>query len=416
MNEYKRSKRSPAILAGIAVILLLALVTACQKESEEPSGDTYLIDYTLHHLNSPEIIQAFLSAFAMEYPEAGNILENSDYGIKVYIMTYRTHYKDSLITASGLVCLPAADGNFPVISFQNGTNTAHDHCPTKDPYDEGYFLMQAMASNGYIVLIPDYIGFGAAEEILHPYYHRVSTNNAVIDMLHAFDEMKLKSDILAGSTDHTYLMGYSQGGWATLSVLDALENGEEAGINITAASCGAGAYDLMTMSTNILNLDTYPGPHYLPYFIYSKQDMGLLQEPLDKFFKTPYLEKIPQLFDGSLTNDEVNSQLTDQIPDLVTVSLIDDFQDGQEYGRLRELLAENSVYAWDTNIKLHFYHGTADQHVPPEQSSMIYNNFLAAGANPDLVGYTEFSGLDHGSGLFPWGISSITWFNTLENK
>jgi len=211
-------------------------------------------------------------------------------------------------------------------------------------------------------------------------------------------------------------MGYSQGGWATLSAFDEIENGGETDINIAAVSCGAGAYDLMTMSTYVLGQETFPGPLYLPYFIYSQMDMGLIQDPLEKYFKSPYVEKIPQLFDGSKTNSEVVAELTDQIADLVTDNLRNNFQTGQDFSRLREVLAENSVTAWNTGKKLHFYHGTDDLNIPPEQSLNMYNDFIDAGADPNQVSLFELNGLDHGTGLIPWGILTLNWFNALEDK
>jgi pimeloyl-ACP methyl ester carboxylesterase len=401
---------------GFLVFLLLFLVVSCNKENDDQGNDTYLVDYTANYTYSLQTVQSFLSLLTDQYPEANSIKDNAQYSVQVYTIHYKTHYLDSLITASGLVCMPVADEAFPVISFQNGTNTAHDNAPTEDLFDQSYILLEIMASNGYIILIPDYIGFGSSESILHPYYHRTTTNNAVIDMMHAFNEMQVNNDILAGSNDKTYLMGYSQGGWATLSVLDEIENGEETGINVAATSCGAGAYDLTAMANYIFNVGTYPGPLYLPYFLYSEMDLGLLTDPLDRYFKSPYAERIPQLFNGSYSNDEVDAQLTDQISDLVTDALIDNFETGQDFSKLRELLVENSVTAWNTDAKIRFYHGTEDLTVPPEQSSAMYNDFIVAGADADKVGFYELNGMDHGSGLLPWGILTLNWFNAIKDN
>lgn len=401
---------------SLLLILLLGLTAACKKETNEPVEDTYLVDYSLNHFYPLETLQAFLAGTVEEYPEAAGLLENALYGIQVYIIEYKTHYRDSLVTASGLVCLPMADGTFPVISFQNGTNTKHDDAPSKAPFNESFLLLETMASNGYIVLIPDYVGFGSSEDIIHPYYHKASSNNAVIDMLLAFNEMEQKPDILPGKSDHTYLMGYSQGGWATLAAVEEIENGYHPGMSITAASCGAGAYYLITMTDYVLGQETYPGPVYLPYFIYSQQTLGMLTDPLDKYFKLPYAGKIPVLFDGSYSNDEVNAELTDQIADLVTDALRLNFETGQDFSKLRERLAENSIIAWNTDTKIHLYHGTADQNVPPEQSQSLYQNFMIAGADPYTVEYFGLFDKDHGSGVMPWGIATINWLNGLENK
>jgi|WetSurSiteA1Bulk_404760.scaffolds.fasta_scaffold00243_9 pimeloyl-ACP methyl ester carboxylesterase len=418
MKKYIKHPDSgtfPVFASGWPVILFLVLVVSCQQESDE-TRDNYLVNYRSLYEYPLETVESYLVDLVNEYPEAANIKDKALYGVQLYYMTYQTHYRDSVVTASGLVCLPTSDEAFPVISFQNGTNTSHANAPTQDLLNMNYLMLELMASNGYIILIPDYVGFGASDNLLHPYYHRTTTNNAVIDMMHAFGEMSLKENIRAAGNGKTYLMGYSQGGWATLSVLDEIENGEDAGIDVVAASCGAGAYDLMTMASYLLGLETYDSPLYLPYFIYSQQDIGLLQEPLDKFFNSTYAARIPELFSGDYSNGQVNAQLTNQIADLVTGSLISSFQTGPEFSRLRELLTENTVGAWNTNTKLHLYHGSVDQTVPHEQSSELYQDFINAGAGTEKVSYYELPGLDHGTGLLPWGILTLDWFNELEGK
>jgi hypothetical protein len=171
---------------------------------------------------------------------------------------------------------------------------------------------------------------------------------------------------------------------------------------------------MMTMSDHVLGLETFPGPLYLPYFIYSQQNMGFIDDPLELFFKSPYAGMIPDLFDGSLSNDEVNAQLTDQIADLVTDALRENFNTSQDFDQLREVLERNSVPAWASENRIHFYHGTDDLNVPPEQSYAIHQGFLAAGADAEKVRYVEMPGMDHGSGLIPWGIQTLTWFNSLN--
>jgi hypothetical protein len=145
-------------------------------------------------------------------------------------------------------------------------------------------------------------------------------------------------------------------------------------------------------------------------------DLGLIPGPLSLYFKSPYVEKIPELFDGSLTNSEVVAELTDQIADLVTDNMRNNFESGQDFIQLREELAENSLTAWNTSKKLRFYHGTEDVNVPIAQSLAMYGDFIDAGADPDQISLFELNGSDHGTGLIPWGILTLNWFNALENK
>lgn len=397
----------------LPTLAVLVLLNSCRDDTT--ISTEYLVSYNQESVLLLPVITALFESLGTEYPGASDILARAQHSVQVFSITYKTQYKGSDITASGLVCLPLTEEQFPVISFQNGTNTLDANAPSADPLNTNYLLLQAMASNGYIMLIPDYIGFGASEELIHPYYNRTATDNAVVDMMHACYELLEQHDILAKSNGRNYLMGYSQGGWATLSAHDAIENGGVSSLEIVASSCGAGAYDLMTMSSYVLDLETFPGPLYLPYFIYARQQYGTLTDPLDKFFKEPYASRIPVLFDGSYSNGEINEQLTDTIANLVSDDLRLNFLTGASFQSLREVLAESSVPAWNTNGLINLYHGTADLNVPAEQSSSMYDSFLLAGAGQQ-VNYFELTGLTHETGLIPWGILTINWFNTLEGK
>lgn len=398
------------------LILLMLLVVACNRDTDDILDNDYLVNYEASSVYPLAVIKSALSIRMLEYPELDDIVEHVKYSVQIYKINYKTHFGDSVVTASGLVCLPMADEQFPVISFQNGTNTDHNNAPSTNPTNPNYMMLEFMASNGYIVLITDYIGFGASSDLLHPYYHRTSSNNAVIDLIHAFGEMSQRNDIMAAGNDSVYLMGYSQGGWATLSAFDEIQQDGSLSFEVAAVSCGAGAYDLMTMSTYVLGVETFPGPIYLPYFIYSQQLAGSITDPLTKFFKEPYAGRIPGLFNGLYDNDEINSQLTNTISELVTADMLDNFETGPEYAELRALLNENSVSAWNTETKVNLYHGTEDIHVPPQQTSALYDDFISSGADPGQVSYIEFEGLTHVTGLLPWGIATINWFNALENK
>jgi hypothetical protein len=398
------------------ILFIFFTVSGCRKEGNGTSGNEYLVDFEQVNLFFLQSIVTMLSPLESEYPQAQGIKEHAEYSVQIFSITYKTHFKGTEINASGLVCVPLADKKFPVVSFQNGTNTFHNNAPTKNPLNFNYMLLEAMASNGYIILIPDYIGFGVSSGEVHPYYQKESTSSAVIDMIHACNELLQDASVPAKGNLEYYLMGYSQGGWATLSALEQLENSGQQEITVTAASCGAGAYDLMAMSDYVLGLITFPGPLYLPYFVYSEQIFGALTDPLNKFFNMPYAGIIPGLFDGSHSNDEVNASLNDTIARLLTPDMIDNFSTSPDFQTLRDLLTENSVTAWPVNARIRFYHGTGDLNVPPSQSQEIYENFIAAGASAERVAHLDLTGMTHESGVIPWGISTINWFNELEGK
>ncbi len=400
----------------LPVLLVTLIVYACKKDDLGIADNLYLVEFEPVSLLSIQSVDALITFLEAEYPQAAGIKDYADYPVQVLRMVYKTHYRGSEVHASGLVCLPTAAGKFPIISFQNGTNTRHDYAPSADPLNSSYMLIESMASNGYIVLIPDYIGFGASSSEVHPYYQKESTWTAVIDMIHAGNELVQDRTILAKANDEYYLMGYSQGGWSTLSVLEELEKNGPAELSVSAASCGAGAYDLMDMAQYLFGLETFPSPLYLPYFVYGEQVFGALDDPLDKYFNQPYASIIPQLFDGSHTNGEVNAGLNDTISRLLTSGLLENFSSGEDFRVLRNVLTENSITAWQVDARLRYYHGTADMDVPPGQSLSMYEEFIQAGSDPLKVEHFVMDGLDHGAGVILWGIETINWFNQMQDK
>ncbi|MBN2348486.1 MAG: alpha/beta hydrolase [Bacteroidales bacterium] len=394
--------------------ILFIFFTSCEKEKEnnEFENFTVLTDYSYINSYTSSSIKLLLSTAAIQYPEMGQLVTGTKYDIDIYSLEYKTSYKNSEITGSGLLCVPNAEGEFPLLSFQNGTNTKHANAPTENPGDTLYLLLELLSGNGYIIFIPDYIGFGTSADVLHPYYQRETNNAAIIDMLNAGKEFLTLSNIQANTNNDLFVMGYSQGGWATLSVLDEIENNINTNFNVVAASCGAGAYNLRATSDYILSQETFPGPLYLPYYIESHRRYGSISEPLQTYFKEPYASRIPGLFDGLHSNSEVNAQLSETVDELVTDDLLNNLNTGAGFLSLRNELIASSVEAWSTSTFLRFYHGTADLNVPPSESQNIYDDFKAASSSH--VEIFQLPSLTHETALIPWGIKSFIWFNGLK--
>jgi pimeloyl-ACP methyl ester carboxylesterase len=239
---------------------------------------------------------------------------------------------------------------------------------------------------------------------------------AVTDLIDAYGELSSSGEIQATGNDTLYLIGYSQGGGATMSVFEALDNNANSDLIINAVSCGAGAYDLTDMAQYVFNQTTFPIPLYFPYFIYSQKQMGTITGDLGLFFSEPYASAIPGLFDGLHSSSSINESLSENISELFTSQLSTNFAAHADFAQLRSALEENSTDGWNTDTKLRLYHGTADLNVPIQQSEDIYDRFIDAGSDRDKVELVLPDGLNHETALIPWGIATINWLNTLEGK
>jgi len=392
---------------SLSILFLLSLLYACERSEE--FDHIYLVDHSLIRSYTASNIINSLAIIENLYPEIATLADRIEKDVKIYSISYRTFFQGREVIASGLVSLPDAGGSYPVISFQNGTNTCHSNAPTADPNSLLYSLLNMNSGLGFIIAIPDYLGFGKSEEILHPYHHTESSNQVIRDMIFAVEEL---SDYIKGVdvNKELYLMGYSQGGWATLAVLKDLENNLPGGYNLMAASCGAGAYDPVDFTHYILSLEEYPSPFYLPYYIESRRQNNIIDDPPDLFFKEPYATLIPGLFDGSLCNSELNSQLTTSIPDLLKENLLTGFDSSDNFIQLRSELDASVISPWEVKTPVLFAHSNGDENVPFSQSLKMYNDLLDAGTEESILDFLELDGLLHNEAIIPWGIATLAWF------
>lgn len=398
---------------SIVLVLMMLVLVSCEKKNDTPEINyDYLYDYELLLTSSKQQVLATLALASFKFPDLSEVIPEVESGVEVYKVVYNTQFQGEIILASGLVCVPKGKREYPLLSFQNGTNTCHIKAPSENATDTLFTLISGMAGTGFVVTIPDYIGFGESDNILHPYHHTSSNNSAVIDLLKASEELLVAINSEASLNSDIYLMGYSQGGWATMSVLNELENTSSA-FTPLAAACGAGAYNLLEMSEHVLALEEYGNPFYLPYFIESRRQNSILDNPLEYFFKEPYVSTIPALFDGQLCNVEMNSQFPKELDLLVSDDMINAFTTDEKYTDLKEELKGNSVEAWNTSAQIRLYHSMADNSVPYTLSENIYNDFVSKGA-ANKVEYIEADILDHNDAILPWGIDAITWLIRLD--
>ncbi len=404
------------LLALFFLLTPLLLMQSCRKDpGPDPFEDNdYLLSSNLLLMRTKENIVSVLTLVATQYPAVSEIIADVVSGVNIYKITYRTEFMGNEVTASGLICIPSAPGTYPVLSFQNGTNTLHSAAPTADPQALQYQMIEYIASTGYVVILPDYLGFGASKQMAHPYLHKESTVQTLVDMLYSvaeFDEDVAK-DITV--TDECYLIGYSQGGWATLALTEALEKNYGSDFTVKAASCGAGPYDLSYVNSYVLGQTQYPMPVYIAYIANAYSQYDLYANELTELFNSTYAGRIPGLFDGLHSSDQINAQLSVNVSELFRAEYISGYSTSATYLSVRNAMTANSIQGWDSNVPILFLHGTADTYVMPVLSENMHNDMNAAGSSPVTCLYVTMAGLDHGSGSVPAVLAGLEFFKAFR--
>ncbi len=412
-------------LYSLLLVFLIGGFTSCNKDDDEtliiePEEDQVLMSYEFGAAISSITIKYALSSMSTVYPEAGELFDEVISGVSVYKVTYETTFQGESLVASGLVAIPTKEGNYPILSFQNGTNVLYSEAPTKDfefdpddPY-KSMVVLESMASLGYVIVVSDYPGFGSSESVFHPYLEKDNTVPAMVDLILAAKEMLKKEEFTVKPTDDLYIAGYSQGGWSSMCLLDQLEHSPVDGIQLVAASCGAGPYNISEMNDYVLGLENYPMPYYFGYMLQAYSLHGLVTNPLSDVFADEYASKIPDLFDFETSGGMLNVALTQDVHSLFQAEYISDYATAAKFAGIRSAFEHNSITAWNMSTPTKLFHGAADAYVPLQISESFVADSRALGVSESKLELITIEGADHTGGVLPFGLQTMKWFLSLN--
>ena len=405
--------------SSILVVFFCFFIISC-SDNEGPGGEqnnfTYLESSEYITSIQESIAKITFTFLAQQYGEAAGMSDEVMTSASVYKITYNTTFQDKKLVASGLICVPDNAGDYPLLSFQNGTNVEYNRAPSVDTNSDLYRMLESVATMGFVVVIPDYPGFGESEQVLHPYLEKENTIPSLTDMLKAAREFVSQSQVDASLNDDLYLMGYSQGGWATMQLQNEIEVAGLENYHLKASACGAGPYDLNYVNSMIVNRETYPMPYFLAFLMHAYQTHRQFPNELNEIFAEEYASKIPTLFDGMTSGGEINTELTTQVSDLLQENYRLGYDTDEEYDSIQIAFENNSIAAWNTSTPTRLYHGANDTFVPLESSEKLKTDFENLGVTNDQVKLIIIPDVNHQSGILPFGFASLNWFLELKKS
>jgi pimeloyl-ACP methyl ester carboxylesterase len=405
----------------IYILLLLFFVAIafsnCTKNSAdtpvEQVADKYLVSYTFIRTMTATSVNSLFSPVQSVYPNVASILPYIKYGATVYSVKYNTTLGTKKLIASGLVCIPDGGGTYPILSFQNGTNTVYTDAPSLNAGSYTEQLITGFATTGFVVVIPDYLGFGSSTEVFHPYLQMEATVGPILDLFRAVKEMGNKSDLGLKLSKDLYIMGYSQGGLSTLQLHKTIETSYSSEFNLKAVGCGAGPYNLPLITQTVVTASYYPQPYYIAYIMKGFKSVDAFANPYSDIFNEPYASRIDGLFNGINSGSDINNQLTPSMPQLFTADFIANFNTSSKYKGMLDALTASSIFAWKIKTPLILIHGQADTDVTPLMTQNLYNDLMKL--DPALpVTYIPFPGMDHGTASAPSLINFMSRFLVIK--
>jgi pimeloyl-ACP methyl ester carboxylesterase len=213
------------------------------------------------------------------------------------------------------------------------------------------------ASLGFIVIAPDYVGYGASKGARHPYLLSAPSASAVVDLLTAAKTWRARNNV--ADNGQLFLIGYSEGGYVTVAAHRALQAANSPQVaNLSAVVPGAGPYHVGVTLDALLS---------------RVQD----EVPVLGALITP---KLLRFLGGAIRNqlrDELLKRLIPADADVVFDTTIIDHYLADDDAAIER---QSNVHDWAPIAPVRFFHGRDDQTVPYVVATQTLQTMIARGA------------------------------------
>ncbi|GAB3507856.1 hypothetical protein GCM10027341_43010 [Spirosoma knui] len=390
----------------VCLLLWAGWLAGCQQNTDTAPTPTnqYLVSSTLlGEYSKSQLTSRFTTGQASQLGGFVSFLLN--HPVKVYRLVYKTKNTDGTdVQASGAIVIPnSTDRNlsFPMVSEQHGTIRSDEDAPSyNNEGSETYFTGSLLGSNGFIMVLPDFIGYGESKNLPHPYIHRATLASTSLDMIRASREFIKQEKV--NWNEKLFIAGYSLGGYATMALQKKIEEETGTEFNLVASSCGAGPYHVSAFMNTLLNQKTHGIPQYngLYTMVLSTYNRVYgINRPLSFYFNEPYAAAVQRDPFGS------------NIPISFNESLTDAFRAGVNAGTDTQFLnavKDNDIYDWKPRTPTQLYHGDADRQVFYLNSVDANDAMKKRGAPVEFI---PLKGKDHGEGISDFLLGTYQFFS-----
>ncbi|WP_457639699.1 alpha/beta hydrolase family protein [Persephonella sp.] len=395
------------------LLISVVFVYSCSNDSPTDQTTSTLIEaQAVVKLSSSDVAQILLSAQQV----SATAVTTQPFGMLAYRVVYwTTDENGNRVKASGLVVFPDVESldpavkqyfTAPLVSDQHGTIFTDAEAPTNEFQHTVYELIRAKKDPtyspqvsttfklsvqytgvlGFVLAMPDYIGYGESVDHYHTYMLENSLANATVDLIYAVKE--LAERINFPLRKEVYLAGYSEGGYATMAAAKKLQS-EKSGFTVKAVFPMAGVYDLETLGLGLLSQSSLGFPPFPAYVVYAYSE-AYSDVSLQGLVQPDFVEKLPVYFDKTKTGLEIFADMcitagkdpancTFTPDNLFTDEAVSQFLTDTEYP-FRKALRMNNVDDWVPQMKMVFIHCGGDNILPQSLAYDTYTKFAGAGA------------------------------------
>jgi dienelactone hydrolase len=231
------------------------------------------------------------------------------------VLIYKIEYEtvggaNEPTTASAALMVPSGLGSVctgkrPVVLYAHGTTTDRTFTMTDLNNAEALTLAAIFASQGYIVVAPNYAGYDTSTLTYHPYLVAAQQSKDMIDALTAArTALPLASLTLTRDNGQLFITGYSQGGYVAMATQRAME---AAGMKVTAAAPMSGPYALAAFADAVFYGDVNGDATISTTLLVNayQHAYGDIYSTPTEIFEPQYASGIATLLPSTMTRGEI---------------------------------------------------------------------------------------------------------------
>jgi pimeloyl-ACP methyl ester carboxylesterase len=288
------------------------------------------------------------------------------YAVLSYRLDYLTLGGDGKqVMASALVTVPVkpAGATSPVLALQHGTTSRDAEAPSNEVAASK--MPVVLASTGYIVLAPDYVGYGSSKGQPHPYLLAAPSASVLVDLLTAAKYWRQTTGVR--DNRQLFFAGYSEGAYVAMAAARSLAAGTSPHTqNLALVVTGGGPYNvtatLDALLQRIRNENALLGALINPGFL--------------KLLKDAERAKVRNAVLNELLGSGADVEFQ---PTLIDNYLADNTE---------AIDVQSNVYDWKPVVPTLLYHGRDDQTVAYKSASTTLQAMQMRGAGT-LVSLTD---------------------------
>ncbi len=377
----------------LLLLLLMSLffVASCSDDDDDDSSTASSLRGTLV---SSEELARFDNDTIIALLTSLGLSTESAYTVTLHKIVYKTeNAKGESIDASGIISIPDnKQGSSPLLAYQHGTIFLDSDAPSNSASSNTVPILAS--ARGLISIVPDYIGYGSSNTEVHPYLIHSASSKDSVDSIRAANHFLSNQGIT--SNNQLYVAGYSEGGYAAMSLHKAIQEEYGSEFSVTASIPGAGPLDMSTTSYGILAVDQILSAALVGFVFKSYSDVYSLTDLIDRAFQTPYNTVVDTAYDGTQSGETIESSLIPTTANLFDTEFRSNYL-GNGETQLKQLMADNTLINWKPNAPVLLYHGEEDATVPYINSQNALGTLTANGATNVTLTNCPASPSNHGN-------------------